>query len=1419
MREALSSLFALVALMLGGAMPAWANAGTAASGSTTDAFSFYPTASAAAVYVDNMIAAGKVDGETNGNNETVGGVGCNSIGQAAGAAGFIDLSVVDATVANWKSYLPSSTSRNTVSYSYDAYAGTANGNNISQNLIEYGRFGYILSQLGLDSTGDANVQNGVRGMLGWLMYGAWYLANGADNIMQWSLRMLSFLNPFRLLYGWFMHASGVSLTANPSENTITDMMDEARRNTKIENVAGDGMVGENAMGEDFTSTAGDKIAGFIGEVYMFCYQNAWLVVIPLMIMVGLVIFLINRGRNRGSSVANSMFKRALSVFLLVAFGIPAWGLAYTAVLENMAQQGIIMSESNEYVSPANRAVIGTLVDTAAWAQNGFDTTGLGIKVTGDGAKMSYSGATVNNLRNITAEINRKSMKELSGIGSVSDLSAQNNVLTLKGAGDGNLPEGADEAYEAAAKSLLDAYVSGDFYQAAQYESAEKGRVQKSKSFAEWLQATSNPETYVEGLAKLRGSETEEDLKVIDHGLLLGMPPVRASIVENNAHLVELWEKLAVIDKDSDDAEVEKIKEEILKILRDEREVDDSMRPGSDENDLDIDWFSPANPLDNKNGELTGRLSVIGTYNYLNTKFDPKGFTVYSAPLSANAQSRVSHYSVSAIGGPVMSWFFAANAIALMLAFGITGLVYGLSLLFSNIKRSATLILSMPVAMFGAMRSLARVVVVAIMMIIELIATILVYSIMQSVLYFVNDFLTSGLTGFITSTFHIEATNSMFVPVMLLVSTLALLFYIVMAIKFRGLITGGVSEAITNLVSRLLVPDPPRDRVADTPSHALGAAAGGVAAGASALGGKAGLAAIAGGAGLGALSGMHAAESLSGDTINDIHANQSSVNNDSSANTMSQGDMTMNNAMDKTLGGASMFETGGSVEGAERGIGLSAINGSLSGAMTGMAGDGTSTEMTRMTADDLGSANTIGDNDMSANADVNGDAYASTVNADDAYASNAYADTATSDYASTASMSADGTTANTAYAEGMSADMANVSEMNASDTDTSGMSSADANASATGASAAMYATGATGDTRGVDGMGQASGPMYMAGVSGDMYANASPAAMAALYGDGMDSSVMAVEKDAMATSQSGDAMGADAMGADGAYAATYASMYGDTRGVDGMMDATSTSMSGDAYGQAADAYAMGADADSSAMVNGEVNGSINEADMRSVQGMDGQPIVSVMDGSDIVSGSDSVMPQMGDVDAEANVDAIQGIDGMSTEATMLSGDTFDESTSDSYSGTAMDARDMDAYSASTAYGAYGSQYGSQYASQASGMPQTMGAPMGAPGYGQGQAGTYGADGGRMDRGAQGMAGSSVFLSGDSIVGRSGLMSAPESMGAAGQFGVEHDRNGRGSFVDMPVADGVAPAPFSVDAADMMDDPAARARARMENARKA
>lgn len=230
------------------------------------------------------------------------------------------------------------------------------------------------------------------------------------------------------------------------------------------------------------------------------------------------------------------------------------------------------------------------------------------------------------------------------------------------------------------------------------------------------------------------------------------------------------------------------------------------------------------------------LSPMSMYNYLSSSFDEANVKVYSNEKSSSGFIRDSHFSVNLIGTSALDQFlYYTNALALLLCVAVLGMGYALAVIFCNIKRSFLMFPEIITTTFGSLRAGARLVGHTMLLIVETIVTVLVYMVAVEFLMAINDLICTDMVRGLTATsvggaLVMGASLSAVIVVSLILSTVMLVIFVIMALKVRKTIVKTIDEAVTSLIDRLFgvqhIPEP------DTPGLG-GRAAGALAAGAGA----------------------------------------------------------------------------------------------------------------------------------------------------------------------------------------------------------------------------------------------------------------------------------------------------------------------------------------------------------------------------------------------------------------------------------------------------------------------------------------------------------------------------------------------------------------------------------------------------------
>lgn len=172
-----------------------------------------------------------------------------------------------------------------------------------------------------------------------------------------------------------------------------------------------------------------------------------------------------------------------------------------------------------------------------------------------------------------------------------------------------------------------------------------------------------------------------------------------------------------------------------------RETQDNERIWDGTQGTDMEWTSESfnifrngdMKLDGVTGEAdqpmkwTGRLSDLSMYNYLATRFDESSIITYSNATSVSEHVKQAHTSVTAIGSGVLGFVLLLN---MWVCIGITALIgvyFAISTTLKNLKTSFQLIASVPMAMMGAVKSIAQVIIYTVMLMVQVVLGAVMYT--------------------------------------------------------------------------------------------------------------------------------------------------------------------------------------------------------------------------------------------------------------------------------------------------------------------------------------------------------------------------------------------------------------------------------------------------------------------------------------------------------------------------------------------------------------------------------------------------------------------------------------------------------------------------------------------------------------------
>ena len=298
-------------------------------------------------------------------------------------------------------YIASNTAKAVTSSSYDAWLNV--GDNGST--YAYARYGHLLSDLGLDETGDATGSSMIRSIFGLFMQGTHSVAGFVPTIFEFSLKILRTLNPFRFLikddtaiykeseYGGSSH--GLFDSGTTSTDGIVGSGDAA-----VDKAITDNAHGDNAVAVTASASALEPVTKVMTKIYSGTRAIGFFSIIPLLLVLLLWSMLMKRDM--------SGLKAFVIKFAFIATGVPLCAALYTGVLD----QTLTAVQTNP---AASRLVACTFVDFQSWVQSSrldlpkyVSLKSVG-KSNSSGDSTTAAGAasaeTLRSLRDITFRIN------------------------------------------------------------------------------------------------------------------------------------------------------------------------------------------------------------------------------------------------------------------------------------------------------------------------------------------------------------------------------------------------------------------------------------------------------------------------------------------------------------------------------------------------------------------------------------------------------------------------------------------------------------------------------------------------------------------------------------------------------------------------------------------------------------------------------------------------------------------------------------------------------------------------------------------------------------------------------------------------------------------------------------------------------
>lgn len=646
----------------------------------------YSVSSSLTAYMNQVLSASAQEA-SDGNTHVLLPASTDYVGNAGAFLGYGDKDY------DFKSFITGKQSKTSSVVDYSSLIGVE-GSNPSTSTSEmylYARYGYLLADLGLDDTSTRLPFGSARMIPGAVMFLAYAISQGINLVFGKAVEILMLLNPFQFF------ASSMTLDAG----AISQM-----RNPVV-------------------AILPSSIVNFISDIYDALVNFSMAITIPLFLVLFIAGALLFKRHDTWSKA-----KVLILRFVFVAVGVPLMGVFYTDMLNSVGT----MTYST--VSSGTQMVASTFVDFKGWAQQyrlspltdtELGTTVLESSAVSDGGSLAgeASDDSYTYLRRTTAIINKKtgavSHVDWSSFGSALDDVQKWSEVGLTE--DGNATRQA--FYEGA--SLLQGYLTGDFYSAGTWESDVMSSLSKNhKTELGRLQGVDEdvaPDTTNTVLEMF--SETNELSKWNGR-----TPTENQQIFKATGAYSNTWKNFNLFANGG------------LK-------ASDNKATETDDVEYTAGRFVQAHGSGTCTDAKLG-LSTVSMYNYLSTTFESGQMVIYSNKLAPSDYTKQQHYAVNLIGSGVARVLYYMACFSVLFVTCIMGVYYSVQMIIQNVKRGINMMMSIPGAMMGSVRSIASFITITVMMLIELVATMVLYMIVSQLLMVFIDIIETPIQQLISS---------------------------------------------------------------------------------------------------------------------------------------------------------------------------------------------------------------------------------------------------------------------------------------------------------------------------------------------------------------------------------------------------------------------------------------------------------------------------------------------------------------------------------------------------------------------------------------------------------------------------------------------------------------------------------------------
>lgn len=646
-------------------------------------------------------------------------------------------------------------------------------------MLDYAQFGAANASLGFDSMSGGSMSGILSAIAGGIVWGLYALALSVNMLFWAVIQVLQLLNPFQ----WFF--AGV---ANAGDGSADSAMHQ--REIALGMVDGQQADSQSLLGQ---------IQAWVSTWYGLLMDLSWQVMVPLFLAVLLFSLVMLKNANRGS-----MIKKFVVRLIFIGLGLPLLGSLYTATLNQF--DGQLFGQH----SGPTRVVLSTYVDFDSWAMN--DRLAIPEQAQITWSNGQAGPAAMMNARTSALAINASANKSFAAIqvgnsGTSADASWKSGTAAYGGApAQADIGQGTDASSVLAVFNILNRYISGTEVSAADFESGIKTEITRingveSKDKAAWFDSSGE-------YGKVDGFGGKDNPAPADHPVISvaagqGLQSeIEVSDVEQGG-----WKRFTTTES--------------------ARNANCGFRV--------IDPGSNGKPA-------SCNLSPLAMYNYLNTGFGPDALTLYSSNKATSGFTRENHMAVSQVGtGPVKLTFWM-NTVAILGVIVMLGLTYALGMLFGTIKRIWGLLAAVPFATLGFLSGIARVLIYAVVLIVEILVTLFLYQFVSEIIVVLPSLLTGPMSSFLGDgeLLGTRILGTVAIVVLTLLSTLIILAIGFALMRVRSSVMRYIDEQTTKLVNRFLETDAPATGAGQPgPGSGIpGAVAGGLgAAGGAALGSR------------------------------------------------------------------------------------------------------------------------------------------------------------------------------------------------------------------------------------------------------------------------------------------------------------------------------------------------------------------------------------------------------------------------------------------------------------------------------------------------------------------------------------------------------------------------------------------------------